>query len=79
MKINEFIAELQHLAEYCGEDADVMMAEQPSWPLQHHVATLTLVGNTIYIAEGHSPYDAPYAPRAAWVGGLADEDEGEEF
>jgi hypothetical protein len=78
MKIRELIAELEHLAEYTDEDADVMMAQQPNWPLQSHIATVTLVGTTIYIAEGHSPYDAPYAPRAAWEGGLRDDDDWEE-
>jgi hypothetical protein len=78
MKIQELIAELEHLAEYAGEDAEVMLATQPQWPLQAYVATVTLVGNTIYIAEGPSPYSDPYAPRVAWEGGLASEgDEGE--
>jgi len=73
MKINELIAELEHLAEYAGDDAEVMLAHQPSWPLQSNVGATTLVGNVIYIAEGSSPHYAPYAPRAAWAGGLADE------
>lgn len=75
MKINELIAELEHLAEYAGDDAEVMLAHQQSWPLQFNIGATTLVGNVIYIAEGSSPYDAPYAPRDAWVGGLAFESE----
>jgi hypothetical protein len=78
MKLVELIAELEHLAEYAGEDAEVMIATQPSYPLQAYVATVTLVGDTIYIAEGGQPWSDPYAPRAAWEGGLAiseDEDE----
>jgi hypothetical protein len=78
MKIQELIAELEHLAEYAGEDAEVMLATQPQWPLQAYVATVTLVGNTIYIAEGPSPYSDPYAPRAAWEGGLVSEDDEDE-
>ena len=79
MKIAELIEELEHLAEYAGEEVKVMIATQPNWPLQSFIATVTLVGDTIYIAEGHQPYSDPYAPRAAWDGGLAmDEDEDED-
>lgn len=80
MKINELIAELEHLAEYAGEDAEVRAAIQPSWPLQVYVENVTLIGGTVFIATGSSPWDEPYAPRAAWEGGLGlDDDEDDEI
>jgi hypothetical protein len=71
-ELKELIAELD---EQVADDAPVMMATQPSWPLAAYVRQLRLVGDTLWIAEGGSPYDAPYAPRAAWNSDLDDEED----
>ena len=79
MKVREMIELLEELLEEAGvEDADLMLAHQPSWPLATYASNPTFVRGKVWIPEGGSPYDAPYAPRAAWEGGVVDEDEDED-
>lgn len=72
MKVYELIEMLQE----CDSDAEVLMAHQPSWPLQftlRGVATSEDIatgeedypGPIVYLVEGSHP-DHPYAPHAAW-------------
>ena len=71
MTVQEMI---DHLSEL-DPDAPVRLATQPSWPLAFEVASVgpvedpytgEQVGDTVWIVEGGSWYQQPYAPRAAW-------------
>ena len=73
MKINELIEFLEEMADEAG-DVEVLIATQPGWPLQTTVSAVTLVDGTVYLAEGVHPHSSPYAPRAAWEGGIAGRD-----
>lgn len=80
MKVKEMIELLEELLESADvEDADLMLAQQPSWPLAFHPGAPTFLKGKVWIPESGSSYDSPYAPRAAWEGGIAeDEDEDED-
>lgn len=70
--LKELIAELD---DQVSNNAPVMMATQPDRPLATYVQQLRLVGDTLWIAEGSSPYNAPYAPRSAWGDYIDDEED----
>jgi len=73
MTITELIDELTDALDTHG-DLEVMLAWQPNWPLQAHIATVTTVNSdTVYLAQGDQP-DDPYAPAEAWEGGDIDTD-----
>ena len=76
MNIRDLITQLEELAEHAenGEQLEVRMATQPNWPIQTYIACVTLVDDVVFIAEGYSPHDTPYAPRSAWDGGVAGSD-----
>lgn len=77
------VSELIHLLEDVDQDATVLLAHQPSWPLQFTVAGVYDPAtdgapdddddedhptDRVYIVEGSHPRnDSPYAPRAAWA------------
>jgi hypothetical protein len=69
MNVKQLIEEL----EYLDPDVEVRIAQQPSWPMQYHIASLpglVLDESTgiAYLAEGGQVYDEPYLP--AHVAGL---------
>jgi hypothetical protein len=72
MKLSELIEMLNDFAAG-GDDPEVLIATQPAWPMQTDIAAVTLVDGKLFIAEGTPPWDSPYAPRAAWDGGIAGE------
>lgn len=76
MNIRDLITQLEELVEHAenGEQLEVRMATQPNYPLQSFIACVTLVEDVVFIAEGYSPRDTPYAPRSAWDGGMAHSD-----
>ncbi len=56
-------------------DPKVRLATQPTWPLAHNICNLQHLPSEestsedpgiLWIAEGSSCHDSPYAPRAAW-------------
>lgn len=57
-------------------DPEVRLATQPSWPLANNICCVTHLPSPeestsdqpgiVWIAEGSSCCDSPYAPRAAW-------------
>lgn len=54
-------------------DPEVRIATQPSYPLAHSICCVNHIPcgwdeetGIVWIAEGSSCYDSPYAPRAAW-------------
>jgi hypothetical protein len=66
MKVKQLREEL----EYLDPDVEVRIAQQPSWPLQYHVADVVQDETTgiVYLAEAGQVYDEPYLP--AHVAGL---------
>jgi hypothetical protein len=66
MKVKQLLEELA----YAEPDAEVLLAQQPSWPMQYHVSDLVVDEATgaVYISEGSQVYDEPYLP--AHVAGL---------
>ena len=69
MKIAELISELQEIEQECGEDTEVRLAFQPSWPLQYNIGQVVIVGgdqfevDDDYYEEGDENYnDAPEEP-----------------
>lgn len=67
------VAELMGELEGLPEDAEVRLAFQPNWPLQHTIDGWNGVGRAdfedgttvIYIAESGQDRDAPYLPKEA--------------
>lgn len=54
-------------------DPEVRIATQPTYPLAHSICCVNHIPcgwdeetGIVWIAEGSSCYDSPYAPRAAW-------------
>jgi hypothetical protein len=78
--VKELIEALEELLEEAGvEDADIMLAQQPQWPLALTVGSPTFVKGKVWIPEGYHPYnDSPYAPRDAWEGGVIDDEDEDE-
>lgn len=73
MKLTELIEQLADIFVSHG-DLEVMLAWQPNYPLQAHIAAVTTFNSdTVYLAQGHQP-DDPYAPTEAWEGGDIDTD-----
>lgn len=65
--ISELIEALEAIREAVGDDARLLGAYQPNYPLVGSVDNVGVVDGTVYIALGASPYDVnPYAPSAAW-------------
>lgn len=64
MRLGEIVDQLEDLRAELGDDADVRLAFQPSWPLQFDVADVVIddLTNIVYIAEGGSVVDDPYVP-----------------
>ena len=74
------VKQLVELLEDCDPDAEVLLAHQPGWPLQFHVAGVAEWDGTegevdepvagdepvVYIAEGSHPDDSPYCSREIW-------------
>lgn len=61
------VAQLIDMLEQCDLNATVMLATQPSWPLQAYVLGVHVADDgKVYVVEGGHPQDQPYAPRAAW-------------
>lgn len=44
MTVEQLIAALEELAEECGPDTEVRLAVQPSYPFQHTIEDVVLVG-----------------------------------
>lgn len=75
-------AELCDIITAHGEmpvDPEVRLATQPTWPLAHSICCVTHIRGDeedsqadsedpgiVWVAEGASCYDSPYAPRTAW-------------
>jgi hypothetical protein len=81
MTVQELIELLEELAEEVGEDAEVRVATQPSWPLRHELAEVTAVEGRVFLAasDGHPYGESPYAPRAAWEGGVIETEQDDEY
>ncbi len=56
-------------------ELELMVAQQPGWPLAATVETVTRIGGTVWIATRE---DGGYAPNAAWKGGEIESDEDED-
>ena len=68
MTISELKEMLSEIEEQHG-DLEVVLAWQPTYPLQAHIEAVTAVdGEVVYLAQGAAP-DMPYAPSEAWEGG----------
>jgi hypothetical protein len=78
MTVNDLITALEELAEAGHGDAEVRMAQQPSWPLQNHVSSDIAVRHPkngegalcVYLLDAGQVYDAPYAPAGIFKGRL---------
>ena len=65
------VSQLIELLQHCEPDAQVVLAIQPNWPL---AATLEGVcpgeridtEGVVWLTEGSSWSESPYAPGAAW-------------
>jgi hypothetical protein len=68
MKALELIELLQEQIEVHGEDLEVLVAEQPSWPLVNRIANVwTDDEPVVWLAtSAHEHNGSPYAPREAW-------------
>ena len=78
MKVRELIEMLEELLEEAEvEDAEVLLAQQPNWPLAFTLREPTFCRGKVWLPEGYHPSDSPYAPRDAWEGGVIAEDEDE--
>lgn len=55
--LGELIQELEELAEQVGNDTIVMIAHQPSWPLQENVDRPILLSEAIREAAGDEDED----------------------
>jgi hypothetical protein len=87
MRVAELIAALEN----AEPDAEVRIAIQPSWPMQHYVESVVGIEpgaladaekfpGVVYIGAGGQPSDDPYLPTAAavelgWSEDHADEEE----
>ena len=43
MTIKDLIEELEQMAEFCGEDTEVRLATQPSWPFEYSIGAVAAV------------------------------------
>lgn len=43
MTISDLISELEYLAEVMGDETEVRIASQPSWPFEYSIAGITSV------------------------------------
>lgn len=46
------VYELLELLEDLPEDAEIKLAEQPSWPFEYSISGVDIVEDTVYIIEG---------------------------
>jgi poly-beta-hydroxyalkanoate depolymerase len=73
LTIQDLIDQLTEVADELGGDTPVMAAIQPSYPLAHQIAGVSVTGEdtedspTVWIAvsDDHSTA-SPYAPTDAW-------------
>lgn len=83
MTIGELLEELQMMAEEHGDDVEVRIAYQPSYPLAADLDAVTLVKNEqgvhrkdkiVWLAASTSVgySENPYAPSQAWDGSEVD-------
>jgi hypothetical protein len=68
------------LAGEVGEDAEVRVATQPTWPLRFELAEVTAVEGRVFLSasDGHPDGESPYAPRSAWRGGVIETEQDEQ-
>lgn len=78
MRLSDLIEHLTTIAEQLEDlDPEVRLATQLNWPLAHSVYRVRHLADPevdlspenpgiVWIAEGGSVYDSPYAPREAW-------------
>lgn len=55
MKISELMGELEEAAEDLGEDAEVRVAYQPSWPLRATLRYITVASGSTYDEDEEAP------------------------
>jgi len=63
------VTELRDMLEDFDEDSEVLLAFQPSWPLQFKVNDVVEVDDVVYVVEGGHPDESdlgPYAPAAVF-------------
>lgn len=90
MTLGQLIEQLQDMQRELGDCADecpVLLAVQPSWPLAHTIEAVTAIqsegaepgAKTIWLAasSGHPYRISPYAPKAAWEGGVVEHSDDE--
>jgi hypothetical protein len=78
MTVQELIETLEALAEEVGDETEIRVAVNPAWPLRHELAEVTVVDGYVWLAAsvGHPEGDdSPYAPHAAWTGGVASDED----
>lgn len=74
MTVNELIERLQDIAAAGLGEVEVRLAFQPNWPLQFRIGGIALPEDAadetpetpvVYLVEGSSIHESPYAP--GWV------------
>ena len=63
MTIAEMIEALESLQDDMGEDAEVLMAQQPSWPFEYSIKGITEYNGKVYVVEGQQ---LAYASNEIW-------------
>ncbi len=72
MTVTDLKERLEEYEEAGFGDADIRIAQQPSYPLAGRLEGVCRIGKNIWIASGAA---TEYGPRAAWNGEDVDEDD----
>lgn len=74
MSLRDLINELEEIAEDLGDDAEVRVGVQPSWPLRHALHAVKAGGGVVWLVASESaPYgESPYASKRLWQEGDLD-------